>query len=329
MPLAAQHLRHDVGVDDGLVEVDGGDHVAALGRVRHERRGVGRAPRPSRRSSSADRSQRDGRPVEAAVLVDPVDLLVGQEDRGQRRRVVGLVLAAVLEGDRRGRATPGTQRSDAAMRSMRSMAAGDTAASHRPAVAGAGTSAGRSSRRRPRSGRSAGRRRPRWRRPARGRRRPCGPLERHGHAGRRLVVGEAVGVDLGVGDRQRVGARVGEEDRRLARGAARRRPPRRTSTRTRRSAGAGCALDEAEGGGVPERRGAAVAEQHLVAVGQGEELGQPVAQGARPRTAPGPGGGRCRGSRAPPRPGPPPPRAAPWRGRSRTGRRRAGGRRGS
>ena len=34
----------------------------------------------------------------------------------------------------------------------------------------------------------------------------------------------------------------------------------------------------AEGGGVPERRGAAVAEDHLVAVGEGQQLGEPVAQ---------------------------------------------------
>ena len=37
-----------------------------------------------------------------------------------------------------------------------------------------------------------------------------GPRERHRHAGRRLVVGEAVGVDAGVGHGQRVGARLGD-----------------------------------------------------------------------------------------------------------------------
>ena len=48
-----------------------------------------------------------------------------------------------------------------------------------------------------------------------------------------------------------------------------------------------------------KRGGAAVAEQHLVAVGQGEQLGQPVAQRAHLELHPRPGGGRCRGSRGP------------------------------
>ena len=61
------------------------------------------------------------RPLEAAVAVDPLDLLDGQEHRGERRRVVGLVLAAVVEGGAAGRVNAGIQRSDAAMRSMRSM----------------------------------------------------------------------------------------------------------------------------------------------------------------------------------------------------------------
>src|SRR4029079_400871 len=39
-------------------------------------------------------------------------------------------------------------------------------------------------------------------------------------------------------------------------------------------------LDEAEGGGVPEDGGATVAEQHLVAVRQREELVDPVAEPA-------------------------------------------------
>ena len=45
--------------------------------------------------------------------------------------------------------------------------------------------------------------------------------------------------------------------------------------------------NEPERRGVPERRRAAVAEQHLVPVGEGEQLGQPVAQ--RPHLEPHPG----------------------------------------
>ena len=44
-----------------------------------------------------------------------------------------------------------------------------------------------------------------------------------------------------------------------------------------------CEVDERERGGVPERRGAAVAEHHLVAVGQGEQLAQARAQPADDR----------------------------------------------
>ena len=44
------------------------------------------------------------------------------------------------------------------------------------------------------------------------------------------------------------------------------------------------AVDQPEGGGVPEAGGAAVAEDHLVAVGQGEQLGQAVPQARPPPT---------------------------------------------
>ena len=77
---------------------------------------------------------------------------------------------------------------------------------------------------------------------------------------------------------QRVGARVGEQERRLLevrRGGCRLGELRRELAEAQVLA---AAVDEAEGGGVPERRGAAVAEQHLVAVGQREQLGQAVAQ---------------------------------------------------
>ena len=52
---------------------------------------------------------------------------------------------------------------------------------------------------------------------------------------------ERVQVDAGLGDGHRVVAGGALDDRRLRRGAAPRRRPRRTSTRTRRTPGAGCA----------------------------------------------------------------------------------------
>ena len=99
----------------------------------------------------------------------PLELLVEQEQRGQRRGVVRLVEAAVLEGDRqveRGR-DPAARR--ALIRSIRSTAAGEQERDPQAAVGGEAPSAARSSRRRPRPGSTAGRRRPTWRRPARGR----------------------------------------------------------------------------------------------------------------------------------------------------------------
>ena len=47
----------------------------------------------------------------------------------------------------------------------------------------------------------------------------------------------------------------------------------------------GAVLDETERGGVPERGAPAVAEQHLVAVGEGEEVGEAGADAGRRPTA--------------------------------------------
>ena len=105
----------------------------ALGRVGDERRGVARAPRPSRRGSRPSGRSATGGALEAAVVEDPLDLLVGEEERGQRRRVVGLVLAAVVEGDlqvERRRAPSG--RDAAIALDPLDGARASTAASHRP-----------------------------------------------------------------------------------------------------------------------------------------------------------------------------------------------------
>ena len=74
------------------------------------------------------------------------------------------------------------------------------------------------------------------------------------------------GDDLGLVEMGGVGGRGGELGRELAEAEV-----------------LALALDEAEGGGVPEAGGAAVAEHHLVAVGQREQLGQALPQAAHHR----------------------------------------------
>ena len=128
---------------------------------------------------------------------------------------------------------------------------------------------------------------------------------------------------------QRVGARVGEEVRRLAevrRGGDGVGELRRELAEAQVLA---ALVDEPEGGGVPEAGGAAVAEQHLVAVGEGEQLGEPVAQRTHLELHAGLAVGGAEVVAARPRPAPPPPRGAPWTGRSRSARPWAAGRRGS
>ena len=56
-----------------------------------------RCPRPSRRGGRRRRGVRCDAPVEAAPAEHPLDLVGEQEQRRQRGRVVGLVLARVLE----------------------------------------------------------------------------------------------------------------------------------------------------------------------------------------------------------------------------------------
>ena len=84
----------------------------------------------------ADRSQREAAHSRPPLLAHPVDLLAGEQDRGQRRGVVGLVEAALLDARWRGRGTPGIQRPDAVIRSMRSTAAGEHGRQPQAAVGG-------------------------------------------------------------------------------------------------------------------------------------------------------------------------------------------------
>ncbi len=91
-------------------------------------------------------------------------------------------------------------------------------------------------------------------------------------------MGEAVGVDAGQGLGLGPGAGLGGDDLGI-------REVRCGGDRGGELGGElaedevlAALLDEPERRRVPERGGAAVAEQHLVAVGQVEQLGQPVAQ---------------------------------------------------
>ena len=209
MPLARSTVDTTVGVD-------------ATRRSRWWRRrgsawpGRSRTAMPARGRRPSRRWWRpNGRSAPAAhssppLLVDPVDLLArpGRSWPAPaccRSGRAGSARAAIARSRNAGHHRP-----DAAIRSMRSTAAGDT----RPATARRrrrGTSAGRSSRRRtrPRSTRSppaaevASTSTSDSPSPV-----PAGRAMRHGHAGRRLVVGEAVGVDAGVGDRPRVRCRA-------------------------------------------------------------------------------------------------------------------------
>ena len=212
---------------------------------------------------------------------------------------------------------------------MRSMAAGDSAGQPQAAVGGEALLGGEVVD----VGLGGVERQPAGRRggvdAAPARRRPAGPPDGHGHAGRGLVVGQGVEVDAGVGAGPRGGCRRAGDHLGLVEVGARRRRRRRTWTRTRRRPGAGCA---ARSGRRWRRPRTAVVpplpSSDLVAVGQGEQLGQPVAEAAdhEPHRGLAVAGAEVgRGGR---RPGRPPPPAGPWRGRSRSGRRRAAGRRG-
>ena len=206
--LVAAELAVAVGVDDA-VGPQRGAHVVG---VDARRRGRSCRPRAERLAGSAtngvahsrrlgpavqDRrptsSQRLDAPVEPAVVEHPLELLVEQDERGQRRRVV-VWSSGGCRARCRGRATPGIQRSPT-RRCAR--CARPRRASRRRATARRrwrSTSAARSSRRRPRPGRPrAGRRRPTWRRRRRAHRVGAGrAAQLHRHAGRGLVVGERV-----------------------------------------------------------------------------------------------------------------------------------------
>ena len=283
-PVGAQHLRDRRGVDR-VVEVDRADDLRAHRRVGHERRRVvallGPGVEPARGVGGAL-----GRPRQAALRVEPVDLLGQQEQRRERRGVVGLVEPGVVDRDLQVaegrhppagrlhvgdplRARPATsaratarrrrRRTSAARSSRRRSRATSTGSPPAPDVASTSTSAPSSA--------------------------PVDAAQRHRDAGRGLVVREGVGVDAGLGARLRVGARARSRRRPGRRGTA---PPsvaaanfEENSPKTR------CcerSRDQAEHRDVPEGGRAAVAEHDLVAVGQREQR-RPSPDRTRPTTS--------------------------------------------
>ena len=228
----------------------------------------------SRADESAVRATAQSRPP---LPLHPVELVGEQEQRRDRRGVVGLVLAGVVDRGRQRRKS-GIQRSDARDLARRAPARPGRAARATGRRRRRSTSAARSSRRRSARRRPAGRRPPRSRRsrtsaPSSGARRPGGPgpsrrsrsrcaaRRRRRRPPRRAASGSVPGSALMTVRRRR--------------GTAPCRRPGRTWRRTRRRRRC-CArsLDQAERRDVPERGRAAVAEDDLVAVGQREQLAQ-------------------------------------------------------
>ena len=127
---------------------------------------------------------------------------------------------------------------------------------------------------------------------------PGRSVQRHHDAGRRLVVRVRVDVALDRVEAWPAPRRVRTRAPRGRRGAA--RPCATAANFDENSPSTRCELRcsiEAERGRVPEQRRAAVAEQHLVAVGQREQVGEPFADAAARRIARRRAGGWCRGSR--------------------------------
>ena len=146
---------------------------------------------------------------------------------------------------------------------------------------------------------------------------------RHRYAGGGLVVCQRVDVDPDGRRERRVRAgRAGDHDR-VVEVRGRRRRFRELHRELAEREVLAPAFDDPEGGDVPERGGAAVAEHHLPAVGQTRRADAARCAASRPRTSPAPGGARCRARWRPRRRAHRRPRAAPSRARSRNVRRGA------
>ena len=274
MPFARRVRGQRRGVDV-LVEVDRPDHQRALRRIGDERGGRRRGLGPSVEVLRGGAAPRDAE-LEAAPVEQPLDLVGQQEERGQRGRVVGLVLARVLERGRRARGTAGCQRPSApSSSSIRAIARRAQDRQPEAAVRGEGLLRGEvvGVGLRDVDGQSAR---------ARGGvdqdeavARAVGPLHGHHHAGRGLVVGPGDRVRPRIGGRRRGIAGLGlDQDRVGQKGGA---GGRLGELRGELAVGEmqRSLADQAAGGRVPERGRAAVAQRDLVAVGQAEELAEP------------------------------------------------------
>ena len=217
-------------------------------------------------------------------LEHPLELLGEQEQRRDRRRVVGLV----LDASSRARSQRQEVGDPAPDRGRRRAA--------RSARAPPGSTARATVRRRRRSPSAARSSRRRCRRSSTGRPpaaevasistsaepESAGRCTRKHHAGRGLVVrpGDHVGGRIRASAQARPRARP--RRRSVRRETARRRCSARTSTRTLRSEVQRALADQTTGRRVPERGCPAVAERHLVAVGELEQLRESGANLRRP-----------------------------------------------
>ena len=254
--------------------------MAAFGGIGHVRggEGAGLGPRVDGLGGAVAAA---GGELEAAVLVHPVDLLGGEEHGGQRRRVVGLVLAAVVERGlevERGRdpAARGGDALDALDGRRRHRGEPEATVRAQALLGGEVVHVGLGGV----EAQAAGGRGGVDRDEAVGRGGALGATRRVHHARGRLVVGEGVHVDVGVGPGLGVGAGGRGDDLGLAEVGRGRRRGGELGRELTEGQVLAALVDEPEGEGVPEHRGAAVAEDDLVAVGQAEELGEAVAQRA-------------------------------------------------
>lgn len=102
------------------------------------------------------------------------------------------------------------------------------------------------------------------------------PLDGRGDTGGGLVVGEGVDVDARLGLRVRVGARVGGDDGRVGQPRGELGGLRELRRELAEVQVLGLRLDQTVRRDVPEGGGAAVAQDHLVSLGEGEEVAHAV-----------------------------------------------------
>ena len=118
------------------VEVDGADDLRALAPGRRRTASCTRCVSAQPYSRSSGLGGALDAPVQAALAVEPVDLLGHQEERRQRRGVVGLVEPRVARPRSAGRGTPAPSGRTPRSPRSRSSAAGRHQRDPQPAVGG-------------------------------------------------------------------------------------------------------------------------------------------------------------------------------------------------